>query len=172
MCTPAVNWAATRIRFLKFALAPLILFVHGGGWTQGAKGTANQFKIFFKQDYAVATIEYRLAKDAPAPAANYVPFVQVGTQVYISGQKRRVTDAIKRELRRRSAVEPVIGHLKTDHRMGRNFLAHSTGDAINVILAAVGYNFRRLLVWLRFIFAILQFAINQTRAKENQFSIA
>jgi len=48
---------------------PLILFVHGGGWTQGSKGTANQFKVFFKQGYAVATIEYRLAKDAPAPAA-------------------------------------------------------------------------------------------------------
>lgn len=48
---------------------PLLLFVHGGGWTQGSKGTANQFKIFFKEGYAVATIDYRLAKDAPAPAA-------------------------------------------------------------------------------------------------------
>ena len=43
-------------------------------------------------------------------------------KVYISGQKRGVTDAIKRDLRRRSAVEPVIGHAKSDHRMGRNFL--------------------------------------------------
>ena len=93
-------------------------------------------------------------------------------KVYISGQKRRVTDAIKRELRRRSAVEPVIGHLKTDHRMGRNFLAHTTGDAINVILSAVGYNFRRLLVWLRFIYALLLHAINHTKAKENQLSLA
>ena len=89
-------------------------------------------------------------------------------KVYISGQKRRVTDAIKRELRRRSAVEPVIGHFKTDHRMGRNFLAHTTGDAINVILSAVGYNFRRLLVWLRFIFVLLLIAINQTKTKEIQ----
>jgi IS5 family transposase len=56
--------------------------------------------------------------------------------------------------------------------MRRNFLAHSTGDAINVILAAVGYNFRRLIGWLRFIFASLLLAINQNRAKENQFSIA
>jgi len=36
--------------------------------------------------------------------------------------------------------EPVIGHLKQDHRMGRNFLAHSEGDANNAVLAAVGYN--------------------------------
>ena len=55
----------------------------------------------------------------------------------------------KRELRRRSAVEPVIGHLKDDHRMGRNYLAHASGDAINAVLAAAGYNFRRLIQWLR-----------------------
>ena len=43
-------------------------------------------------------------------------------RVFLSGQKRGVTPAIKRELRRRSAVEPVIGHLKAEHRMGRNYL--------------------------------------------------
>jgi hypothetical protein len=43
-------------------------------------------------------------------------------KVYIPGQKRGVADAIKRDLRRRSAVEPVIGHAKGEHRMGRNFL--------------------------------------------------
>ena len=43
-------------------------------------------------------------------------------KVYISGQKRGVTDAIRRDLRRRSAVEPVIGHMESGHRMGRNFL--------------------------------------------------
>ena len=68
-------------------------------------------------------------------------------RVYIAGQKRRVTDAITRELRRRSAVEPVIGHAKAEHRMGRNFLKGAHGDAANAVLAAVGYNFRRLLAW-------------------------
>jgi transposase, IS5 family len=47
-------------------------------------------------------------------------------KVYISGQRRRVTETIKRELRRRSAVEPVIGHAKTEHRMARNYLAGPT----------------------------------------------
>src|SRR5437763_9491121 len=70
-------------------------------------------------------------------------------RVFLSGQKRRVTPKIKRELRRRSAVEPVIGHLKDDHRMGRNYLWFKHGDANNAVLAAVGYNFRRLLRWLR-----------------------
>ena len=69
-------------------------------------------------------------------------------RVFISGQKRRVTPKIKRELRRRSAVEPVIGHLKSEHRMGRNYLWHREGDAANAVLAAVGYNFRRLIRWL------------------------
>lgn len=71
-----------------------------------------------------------------------------GLRVFTTGQKRGVTDQIKRELRRRSAVEPVIGHLKSDHRMDRNHLAGRTGDAANAILAAIGYNFRLLLAWL------------------------
>jgi len=69
-------------------------------------------------------------------------------RVFTSGQKRRMTPKLKRELRRRSAVEPVIGHLKAEHRMGRNYLWHRAGDATNAILAAVGYNFRRLIRWL------------------------
>jgi IS5 family transposase len=69
-------------------------------------------------------------------------------RVFTSGQKRRMTPKIKRELRRRSAVEPVIGHLKQEHRMGRNYLWHRQGDAINAVLAAAGYNFRRLIRWL------------------------
>jgi transposase, IS5 family len=83
-------------------------------------------------------------------------------KVYISGQKRNVTNAIKRDLRRRAAVEPVIGHAKEEHRMGRNYLAHAAGDAINAILAAVGYNFRRLLKWLALLWlAILAALIAQ-----------
>jgi IS5 family transposase len=70
-------------------------------------------------------------------------------KIYTAGQKRRVTPQIKREFKRRAAIEPVIGHLKEHHRMGRNHLAHASGDAINAVLAAAGYNFRRLLAWLR-----------------------
>ena len=88
-------------------------------------------------------------------------------KVYISGQKRNVTKAIKRDLRRRSAVEPVIGHAKEEHRMGRNHLAHAQGDAINAVLAAAGYNFRRLLKWLALLlFAILVAAFATRSTKE------
>jgi IS5 family transposase len=70
-------------------------------------------------------------------------------RVFISGQKRGVFGAIKRELRRRSAIEPVIGHLKAEGHLGRCYLKGRAGDAANAILTAAGYNFRRILAWLR-----------------------
>lgn len=48
-------------------------------------------------------------------------------------------------MKRRAAVEPVIGHLKADHRMDCNHLKGRGGDAINALMAAVGYNFSLLL---------------------------
>lgn len=82
-------------------------------------------------------------------------------RIFISGQKRGLTQAIKRDLRRRSAVEPVIGHTKSDHRMDRNYLKGSQGDAINAVLAAAGYNFRRLLAWLRIFLRVWLEIINR-----------
>ena len=67
--------------------------------------------------------------------------------VFISRQKRQMTPTIKRELKRRSAVEPVIGHMKDDGHLGRCFLKGPQGDAINAILAATGHNLRLLLKW-------------------------
>ena len=48
-----------------------------------------------------------------------------------------------------TAIEPVIGHLKDDHGMERNYLKGRTGDRFNVRMSAVGFNFRRVLAWLR-----------------------
>lgn len=69
-------------------------------------------------------------------------------RVWITGQARRVTVPIRREMKRRAAVEPVIGHVKAEHRMGRNYLKGRNGDRINAVLAAAGYNFGLLLRWL------------------------
>src|SRR5262249_946901 len=68
-------------------------------------------------------------------------------KVWINGQVRRVTKAIRREMRRRAAVEAVIGHVKEDHRMGRNYLKGREGDRNNAVLAAAGYNFSLRLRW-------------------------
>ena len=70
-------------------------------------------------------------------------------RVFISGQKRGVFGVIKRELRRRSAIEPLIGHMKEEGHLGRCYLKGHAGDAANAILTAVGHNFRRILAWLR-----------------------
>jgi len=68
-------------------------------------------------------------------------------RVDIAG-RRRLQASVKAELRRRAAIEPVIGHMKTYHRMGRNQLKRRHGDRFNVKMAAVGYNLRSLLQWL------------------------
>jgi transposase, IS5 family len=98
------------------------------------------------------TIE-RLHADAGYRGHNAPPDYKF--KIYTSKQKRGVTPQIKREMRRRSAVEPVIGHLKNEHRMDRNYLADRAGDANNAILAAVGYNFRRLIRWLRILLRLI-----------------
>jgi IS5 family transposase len=57
---------------------------------------------------------------------------------------------MRKWLKRRSAIEAVIGHAKTDGRLGRNFLRGGEGDNINAILSGCGYNMRKLLKVLLF----------------------
>jgi IS5 family transposase len=80
-------------------------------------------------------------------------------RVFLSGQKRGVVGVIRRELRRRSAIEAVIGHLKNDGHLGRCFLKGWHGDAANVILSAVGYNLRLILGWLKALLYLIAAAL-------------
>src|SRR6202790_670620 len=98
------------------------------------------------------TIE-RLHADAGYRGHNAPPDYKF--KIYTSKQKRRVTPKIKREMRRRSAIEPVIGHLKNERRMDRNYLADRHGDLNNATLAAPRYNFRRLIRWLRILLCLI-----------------
>ncbi len=75
-------------------------------------------------------------------------------RVFRSGQKRGVTASIKKELKRRSAVEPLIGHLKNEGRLGRNYLLGQLGDKMNAIMVSAGYNFKLILRWLRLLWLI------------------
>src|SRR5712691_922811 len=104
-------------------------------------------KVIPEAEVLIGNVIERLIADAGYRGHNAPPDYKF--RIFTSGQKRRVTPQIKREMRRRSAVEPVIGHLKQEHRMGRNYLAHRAGDAANAVLAAAGYNFRLLIRWLR-----------------------
>ncbi len=78
------------------------------------------------------------------------------TKVFLSGQKRNVTPTIKKELKRRSAIEAVIGHQKTEGRLGWNRLRGVLGDKINALMAAIGYNLRLILRALSFLLQILK----------------
>ncbi|MGH6766404.1 MAG: IS5/IS1182 family transposase, partial [Bradyrhizobium sp.] len=88
-------------------------------------------------------------------------------RVWISGQVRRVTASIRREMKRRAAVEPVIGHVKAEHRMDRNYLKGRLGDRINAVLAAAGYNFGLLLRWLAELLRAIIRAFAETVSAQN-----
>ena len=60
---------------------------------------------------------------------------------------------------KRAGIEPVIGHLKADHRLCRNFYAGLFGDSINVMLSAAAFNFKRAM---RFLFVLLRVLIPQS----------
>jgi transposase, IS5 family len=56
---------------------------------------------------------------------------------------------IRKQFRARAGIEPIIGHLKHDHRMNRNYLSGYQGDTVNVLLAAAGFNMRKMLLRIR-----------------------
>ena len=74
-------------------------------------------------------------------------------KVWIAGARRGVTKAIHAKLMRRNAVEPVIGHMKSDGRLARNFLKGVEGDALNALLCDAGANMRKILKKLRLLCA-------------------
>ena len=60
----------------------------------------------------------------------------------IPGQSYYQKTKARKKFQKRAGIEPVIGHLKSDHRMIRNFLKGTRGDAINTLMAAAAYNMR------------------------------
>lgn len=74
-------------------------------------------------------------------------------KVCIAGQKRRISESINHELRRRYVVEYMIGLLEEDRSIVRNFPTNEAGAAIHELLAVVGYNFKRILAWMNLFFA-------------------
>ena len=63
------------------------------------------------------------------------------TDIHLPKPEKNITRAKRDKHKRRAAIEPIIGHLKHDYRMARNFLKGSFGDAVNLMLAASAMNF-------------------------------
>jgi IS5 family transposase len=78
-----------------------------------------------------------------------------GTQVLISGTRRGLTPRLGKLLRRRSAIEPEIGHMKSDGRLARCALKGTIGDALFAVLCGCGHNIRKILAHLRALLAVL-----------------
>ena len=107
------------------------------------------------------------------------------TKIEIPGSPKPTDSYYKRskerkKFRQRAGIEPVIGHLKHDHRMERNFLKGVVGDSINTMMAATGYNLRH---WIRKLISVLENIIititailekyisgNSVNIKSNQFA--
>jgi len=68
-----------------------------------------------------------------------------GVQIIHRGKYMSLSDHEKRLLKRRQAIEPLIGHTKADHRMDRCWLQGAVGDALHALSCAAGYNIRWLL---------------------------
>lgn len=77
-----------------------------------------------------------------------------GVRILRSGQKRGITRSLRAMIRRRSAIEPTIGHMKTDGRLGRNPLKGELGDAIHAVMCGAGHNLRLMIAKLRQLAAI------------------
>jgi IS5 family transposase len=68
-----------------------------------------------------------------------------GVQIWKSGQRRGVTRGLKAMIKRRSAIEPSIGHMKNDGKLGRNWLKGKLGNAMHALLCGAGHNIQLII---------------------------
>jgi IS5 family transposase len=78
-----------------------------------------------------------------------------GVKIYHPGLRRGITRGLRAMIRRRSAIEPAIGHMKTDGKLDRNWLKGALGDAMHAVLCGAGHNLRMILRKLRFFYALM-----------------
>jgi IS5 family transposase len=90
--------------------------------------------------------------------------VESEVEVHVVPRKRRhLAKSLRHWMNRRAAIEPMIGHLKSDHRMERNRLKGQLGDQLNALLSACGCNLRKLLRaffcldWIDVLFTLLRY---------------
>ena len=89
----------------------------------------------------------------------------------VKSASRYLIQKTRKQFRARAGIEPVISHLKSDHRIWRNFLLDEDGDKLNTILAATGFNLRKMLQRLEveaieiFVFILNRVALFKMRIK-------
>jgi IS5 family transposase len=78
-----------------------------------------------------------------------------GVKVYHPGLRRGITRGLRAMIKRRSAIEPAIGHMKSDGKLGRNWWKGALGDALHAVLCGAGHNLRMILRKLRLRYAFV-----------------
>jgi IS5 family transposase len=78
-----------------------------------------------------------------------------GVKIYHPGLRRGITRGLRAMIRRRSAIEPAIGHMKMDGKLDRNWLKGALGDAMQAVLCGAGHNLRMILRKLRLFYALM-----------------
>jgi IS5 family transposase len=88
-------------------------------------------------------------------------------EIILSRQKRGITPAKRRRQKRRNAIEPIIGHCKNDRKVGpRNWLRRQSGDQINALSMAIGFNLRKILKWI-FLYLLSRLLLEQKIRREH-----
>jgi len=83
--------------------------------------------------------------------------IEIPKPVNNTRQSQYQQNKLKRQFKRRAAIKPINGHLKTDHRLNRNFYKGITGDNINVMLAVAAFKFKRMMnKWKSSFYAFLE----------------
>lgn len=151
---PAVHCISKGKKHKKYEFGNKVSIVHtqNTGVIVGALSFRNEYDGHTLQKALEQTC--RLNIKAPATAIadrGYRGINRIGgTQIIIpktfskslSGYKQK---KLKKYFKRRAAIEPVIGHLKSDHRLNRNFYKGIFGDNINIMLSAAAFNFKRMM---------------------------
>jgi len=94
------------------------------------------------------------------------------SKIYISGQKRGMTKTLRKHLKRRSAIEPHIGHMKSEGKLRRNYLKGTIGDALNALLCAIGHNMRMILRKIRSLFVLIWICLSRRIQFEDMVNTA
>lgn len=153
----------------------------GSGVIVGALGFRNEFDGHTLED-SLSQVS-RLRSTPPQHAIcdrGYRGRTKIGdTTIHIPKPLPNTTSSYHRNkerkyFRKRAGIEPVIGHLKSDHRLSRNFYKGIIGDNINVMLAAAAFNFKRMMnKWKKsflFFFKLIYFYIKtQIKEKINKY---
>lgn len=141
-----------------------VVYTQHSGVIVGAMGFRNEYDGHTLEP-SLQQVE-KLTGTAPRTASvdrGYRGITQIGdTRIQIpkpfndKKQSKYQQRKLKKSFKRRAAIEPMISHLKTDHRLSRNFYKGVFGDNINIMLGAAAFNFKRMMnIWKQIFLAFL-----------------